>query len=85
MIDKENEIILINRAKVAYLVSKGFNYLRLEKIKLDNQDEQFGFVFKKSEELKELIESFNSNEELRLFNQQFKFLSYEIHRAKELM
>lgn len=77
MIDKD-EIILTSRSKVAYLMSKGFKYDRLEKV----EDGQFGFVFSKDESLKRSIIEYNNNIELREYNSFFKEIALLIYKAK---
>lgn len=68
-------------SKVAYLYSKNCFEAYVEAY--DDGDIKYLFAFKNTEEVRDLIEEYNNNIELRNFNKSFKNVKFRITQLKQ--
>lgn len=80
---KENEIALINRGKVAYLMRENIFCERIEKI-LRNGKEVYAFVYTYTDVVEDLLKKFDDDTRLKEYNNCFKSIAHDIRKFKEL-
>lgn len=79
----EDEIVIINRGKIAYLHMNNMFEERIEIVDV-NGNKSWAWVFKRNEDLKELIKEYNENQFLKDYNSCFKNIAYDLARIKSI-
>lgn len=79
-----DELVILNRAKVAYAHLHNIFEDRIELIE-DKGQVQYAWIFKRSEGLAEVIKEYNNDTVLKAYNSCFKNLSYDLHKLKMKM